>query len=98
MRHTLNQDSPDVQAVACEGIAKLMLAGMISDDSVSTERSAEATSDRIVAAVLGAALLFARDSGQSSTTTMSDVLPACLFLFVAGKSAACTLGESQICS
>ena len=38
VRHTLNQDAPEVQAVACEGIAKLMLAGMISDLSVSWPR------------------------------------------------------------
>ena len=34
VRHTLNQDSPEVQAVACEGVAKLMLAGMIDDETV----------------------------------------------------------------
>ncbi|WVR08557.1 hypothetical protein IAU60_005612 [Kwoniella sp. DSM 27419] len=34
VRHALSQDSPEVQAVACEGVAKLMLAGMISDDTV----------------------------------------------------------------
>ncbi|WVQ70731.1 hypothetical protein IAR50_000253 [Cryptococcus sp. DSM 104548] len=31
VRHTLSLDIPEVQAVACEGVAKLMLAGMISD-------------------------------------------------------------------
>ena len=42
VRHTLNQDSPEVQAVACEGVAKLMLAGMIDDETVShpTEEAA----------------------------------------------------------
>lgn len=34
LRHTLTQDSPEVQAVACEGVAKLMLAGMVSDELV----------------------------------------------------------------
>ncbi|WVN89766.1 uncharacterized protein L203_104996 [Cryptococcus depauperatus CBS 7841] len=34
IRHTISLDSPDVQAVACEGVAKLMLAGMISDEVV----------------------------------------------------------------
>ncbi|WRT70673.1 uncharacterized protein IL334_007671 [Kwoniella shivajii] len=34
VRHVLSQDSPEVQAVACEGVAKLMLAGMISDETV----------------------------------------------------------------
>ena len=34
LRHTLNQDSPEVQAVACEGVAKLMLAGMVNDELV----------------------------------------------------------------
>lgn len=35
VRLTLSQEAPDVQAVACEGVAKLMLAGMISDETVS---------------------------------------------------------------
>ncbi|KZT57283.1 putative mitotic chromosome condensation-related protein [Calocera cornea HHB12733] len=30
----LGDESPDVQAVACEGIAKLMLSGMISDETI----------------------------------------------------------------
>lgn len=34
IRHLLNQDADAVQAAACEGVAKLMLAGMISDSSV----------------------------------------------------------------
>ncbi|WWD20683.1 hypothetical protein CI109_105159 [Kwoniella shandongensis] len=34
VRHALSQDAPEVQAVACEGVAKLMLAGMISDETV----------------------------------------------------------------
>ncbi|KIR69079.1 condensin complex subunit 3 [Cryptococcus bacillisporus CA1873] len=34
IRHTLSLDIPEVQAVACEGVAKLMLAGMISDEVV----------------------------------------------------------------
>ncbi|KAL7422917.1 chromosome condensation complex Condensin, subunit G [Cryptotrichosporon argae] len=34
VRHTLSQDVPDVQAAACEGTAKLMLAGMIDDANV----------------------------------------------------------------
>lgn len=35
VRHMLNQEAPEVQAAACEGVAKLMLAGMIADESVS---------------------------------------------------------------
>jgi len=35
----LNQDAAEVQAVACEGVAKLMLAGMIDDETVSHRRS-----------------------------------------------------------
>lgn len=35
MAHMLQQDSPAVQAVACEGLAKLMLSGMLYDKSVS---------------------------------------------------------------
>jgi condensin complex subunit 3 len=35
VRHMLNQEAPEVQAAACEGVAKLMLAGMVSDESVS---------------------------------------------------------------
>lgn len=34
VRHMLSQDAPEVQAVVCEGIAKLMLAGMIDDPTV----------------------------------------------------------------
>ncbi|WWC72552.1 uncharacterized protein I206_106514 [Kwoniella pini CBS 10737] len=34
VRHALSQDAPEVQAVACEGVAKLMLAGMINDETV----------------------------------------------------------------
>ncbi|OXC68612.1 hypothetical protein AYX13_02817 [Cryptococcus neoformans] len=34
IRHTLSLDIAEVQAVACEGVAKLMLAGMISDEVV----------------------------------------------------------------
>lgn len=36
IRHTLSLDIAEVQAVACEGVAKLMLAGMISDEVVSS--------------------------------------------------------------
>lgn len=32
--HFLQQEDPDVQAVAVEGVAKMMLAGMISDVEV----------------------------------------------------------------
>lgn len=31
----LDQDSPEVQAIACEGVAKLMLSGIVSDANVS---------------------------------------------------------------
>ncbi|ORY20755.1 nuclear condensing complex subunit [Naematelia encephala] len=34
VRHTLSQEAPEVQAVACEGVAKLMLAGMIEHESI----------------------------------------------------------------
>ncbi|OCF43623.1 condensin complex subunit 3 [Kwoniella heveanensis CBS 569] len=34
VQHILGQESPELQAVACEGVAKLMLAGMISDEMV----------------------------------------------------------------
>ncbi|AAW41180.1 mitotic chromosome condensation-related protein, putative [Cryptococcus deneoformans JEC21] len=34
IRHTLSLDIAEVQAIACEGVAKLMLAGMISDEVV----------------------------------------------------------------
>ncbi|WVQ95614.1 hypothetical protein IAU59_002712 [Kwoniella sp. CBS 9459] len=34
VQHILGQESPEVQAVACEGVSKLMLAGMISDEAV----------------------------------------------------------------
>lgn len=34
VRHMLVQDAPEVQAAACEGVAKLMLAGMIQDETV----------------------------------------------------------------
>lgn len=34
VRHMLNQESAEVQAVACEGVAKLMLAGMVEDETV----------------------------------------------------------------
>ncbi|KAG8843652.1 hypothetical protein FRB96_003876 [Tulasnella sp. 330] len=30
----LDQDSPDVQAIACEGVAKLMLSGIVSDNNL----------------------------------------------------------------
>lgn len=33
VRHMLAQDAPEVAAVACEGVAKLMLAGMIEDET-----------------------------------------------------------------
>lgn len=41
VRHTLALDDPAVQAAACEGVAKLMLAGMISDESVSIRALAQ---------------------------------------------------------
>ena len=31
----LDQESPDVQAIACEGVAKLMLSGIVADKMVS---------------------------------------------------------------
>ncbi|EIW69906.1 hypothetical protein TREMEDRAFT_30304 [Tremella mesenterica DSM 1558] len=34
VRHMLAQEAPEVQAAACEGTAKLMLAGMISDETI----------------------------------------------------------------
>lgn len=34
MAHMLQQDAPAVQAVACEGLAKLMLSGMLYDKTV----------------------------------------------------------------
>jgi condensin complex subunit 3 len=34
VRHMLQQDAPEVQTAACEGVAKLMLAGMVEDVSV----------------------------------------------------------------
>jgi hypothetical protein len=37
----LQQDSPAVQAVACEGLAKLMLSGMLYDATVSISGSAK---------------------------------------------------------
>jgi hypothetical protein len=33
--HVLGKEQPEIQAVACEGVAKLMLAGMVYDDVVS---------------------------------------------------------------
>lgn len=36
VRHMVLQDAPAVQAAACEGVAKLMLAGMIEDKAVLT--------------------------------------------------------------
>lgn len=30
----MDQDSPEVQAIACEGVAKLMLSGIVADDRV----------------------------------------------------------------
>lgn len=35
VRHLLDQDEAATQAVAVEGVAKLMLAGMIADQQVS---------------------------------------------------------------
>ncbi|KZO96900.1 putative mitotic chromosome condensation-related protein [Calocera viscosa TUFC12733] len=32
--HVMGDESPEVQAVACEGIAKLMLSGMVSDETI----------------------------------------------------------------
>lgn len=34
VRHLLAQEEPEVQAVAVEGVAKLMLAGMVADQQV----------------------------------------------------------------
>ncbi|KAK4686707.1 condensin complex subunit 3, partial [Tremellales sp. Uapishka_1] len=46
--YTLRQESEEVLAKACEGTAKLMLAGMISDDSVGTGSTCSNSSKLIV--------------------------------------------------
>lgn len=37
--HLLQQEQPEVLAIAVEGVAKMMLAGMISDDEVCVHLS-----------------------------------------------------------
>lgn len=34
LRHTLNMDGNELQAVACQGVAKLMLSGRVYDESL----------------------------------------------------------------
>ena len=91
VRHALGQDSPEVQAVACEGVAKLMLAGMISDDSVGPSRHPLYPRERLMAEtgapIPSPAVLLSRDSGQSGIETMLDLLPPSVLLLLTRQSA-----------
>ena len=79
VRLTLSQDAPEVQAVACEGVAKLMLAGMIQDEtviSVSVNRGCERTpADRQILQSL--VLLY-----FSPETADNQALRQCLTYFI----------------
>lgn len=79
-----------MQAVACEGVAKLMLAGMISDETVrclfhETERATTIVQSLIHTAgpaITCSTLLFTRNGGQSSSPTMFDLFLAGILLLV----------------
>ena len=96
VRHTLAQDDPVVQAFACEGVCKLMLAGMIDDPTVSRVFPSHDLTIRVLmtdSAVARLAILLARDFRQPSTEAMPDILPPCLLLFVARQPATDDDGE-----
>lgn len=99
VRHALGQDSPEVQAVACEGVAKLMLAGMISDDSVGPSRYPISLRQRLMAEtgtpIPSLALLLSRDSGQSGIATMLDLLPPSVLLLLTHQPAQAPHRESR---
>lgn len=78
VRLALRQEAPEVQAVACEGVAKLMLAGMIQDETASLSLAPSLPRSLLESksvmscllhltkadtAIIGTAVLFPRDSG-----------------------------------
>jgi hypothetical protein len=98
VRHVLGQDAPEVQAVACEGVAKLMLAGMISDESVRLSLPSYLPGGMFVLklatdpSVAGIALLLARDGREPGSPTMPNILPPHLLLLVTTKPTPNALG------
>jgi hypothetical protein len=98
VRHVLANDDPTIQALACEGVAKLMLAGMISDETVSAVgdlATGPAMADGPGTPIAGFAVLFPGERRQPSFATMLDLFLACLLLFVTRKSAAHAQCESK---
>jgi hypothetical protein len=98
VRHVLGQDAPEVQAVACEGVAKLMLAGMISDESVRPSLPSSLPGGMAVLmlatdpSVAGIAVLLTRDGREPGSPTMPHILPSHLLLLVTTKPAPHALG------
>jgi hypothetical protein len=86
----LQQDSPAVQAVACEGLAKLMLSGMLYDATVSLSGSARLTPIEpflpTAASKLDPAISFPGDHGQFTLTSMSKLLLPGVLLFFSSES------------
>lgn len=99
MRHVLGQDAPEVQAVACEGVAKLMLAGMISDESVRLSLPSLIPGGMAVLmlgtdpSIAGVAVLLTRDGREPGPPTMPHILPSNLLLLVTSKPAPHALCE-----
>jgi hypothetical protein len=90
VRHILSQDTPEVQAVACEGVAKLMLAGMISDATVCHAVA------RLIAdsTIIGVAVFLPGNFGQSTSSSMLILLPTRLLLLFPDQPASYVIGES----
>ena len=84
LAHLLQQDLSAVQAVACEGLAKLMLSGMLYDATVRAFCSIHShllICCRVAAAKLDPVIPFTRNSRQSTTSPMLELfLPRILLL------------------
>lgn len=89
VRHALSQDDPVVQATACEGTAKLMLAGMIEDVTVCYEFGdcLSNAAERADPSITRLVVLLSRDRGQPGAATMLDVLLTSVLLCVPNESA-----------
>ena len=94
------EENEKIQALLCMGIAKLMLAGMITDERVSEHfmlRSRQA----LLAHALGAqepcaSLRLPRDGGQPGAQTMPGLLLPCLLLLQSAEPAAYAAGNMPL--
>lgn len=94
VRHALSQDDPVVQATACEGTAKLMLAGMIEDVTVCCEfGDCLSNAERADPSITGLVVLLSRNRGQPGAATMLDVLLTSVLLCVPNESAPYALSQ-----